>query len=92
MAKHFTAFHISCLILELFGLKHVSCPPSWIITDTHVTLQVGLRNILTIKSSDKNEPENRSYLLFDITHVGKSFRSTLIVYSITTILRLMIKL
>ena len=62
------------------------------MTDTHVTSQVGLRNILTIKSSDKSEPENRSYLLFDITHIEKTFRSTLVVYFITTILRLMTKL
>jgi hypothetical protein len=50
---------ISCLILEIFWLKVMNWPPSWMFEDMHDTSQVGSRNFFFSTVSDQYEPETR---------------------------------
>ncbi len=59
-------FFISCYVLEIFSLKAMNCPPSWIIEDMHVTSQVGSRKVFILTVSDQYEPKTRFWLLSQI--------------------------
>jgi hypothetical protein len=41
--KLYCRLFISCLVFKIFRLKKVSCSPSWIIEDMHVTSREGSR-------------------------------------------------
>ena len=41
--KLYYRLFISCLVFKIFGLKKVSCSPSWFIEDMHVTSREGSR-------------------------------------------------
>jgi hypothetical protein len=46
----------------------MSCPPSWIIEDMHITSQVGSRKFIILTARDQYEPETRFWLLFQISN------------------------
>ncbi len=52
--RAFCGFFISCLVLEIFSLKELNCPPSWIIEVVHVTSQVGSRKVFILTGRTQN--------------------------------------
>ena len=59
-------FHILLQIVEIFSLKAMNCPPSWIIEDMHETSQGESRKVFILTASDKDEPTTRFWLLSQI--------------------------
>ena len=48
--KLYYRLFISCLVFKIFPLKKVSCSPSWIIEDMHVTSREGSCLIFYLES------------------------------------------
>ena len=44
---------ISCLVFKIFRTEKVSCSPSWIIEDMHVTSREGSRQFFVLRVSDQ---------------------------------------